>query len=85
MKPSWEAVLREVGRHQTTTIRHVAEATGTTPAAARNVVLALVRRGLVERVVWSYDPDSGFRRYAIALTDQGRRAIRSRRRLAAAA
>jgi DNA-binding MarR family transcriptional regulator len=84
VKPSWEAVLREIGRHQTTTIRRVATATGDTPAATRNVVLALIRRGYVERVTWSYDPESGFRRYAIGLTEAGRRALR-RRSLAAAA
>src|SRR5919202_5538970 len=84
VKPSWEAVLREIGRHQTTTIRRVAAATDATPAATRNVVLALIRRGYVERVTWSYDPESGFRRYAFALTDAGRQALR-RRPLRAAA
>ena len=79
MKASWEGVLREVGRHQTTTIRRVAEATGLTPAAARNVVLALERRGLVERLAWTYDPDSGFKRWAIGASDQGRRELRRRR------
>jgi predicted ArsR family transcriptional regulator len=80
MKPAWTAVLEEAGRHHTTTIRQVAEATGMRRAAARNVMLALVRRGDLQRVVHAYDPESGYKRYAFALTDEGRRRVRRRRR-----
>jgi DNA-binding MarR family transcriptional regulator len=78
MKPTWTAVLREIGRHHTTTIREVAEATRMPRPAVRNVVLALARRGLVERVVWAYDPESGYKRVAICLTPAGRRVARRR-------
>ena len=80
MKPAWTAVLREIGRHHTTGIREVAEATGMPRPAVRNIALALIRRGLVERVVWAYDPEQGYHRVALCLTPAGRRAAGRQRR-----
>ncbi len=80
LKPTWHTVLQEASRHHTTTIRQLADATGMRPAAARNVVLALVRRGELERSARAFDPASRCKRYAYSATDAGRRSARARRR-----
>jgi DNA-binding IclR family transcriptional regulator len=84
---SWEAVLRAVSDTHATTIARVARALDMRPAAVRNIVLALERRGLVTRAEGLYDPSSRHDRMVIFTTRLGRRRLRRRplRRLALAA
>jgi DNA-binding MarR family transcriptional regulator len=73
---SWEAVLRAVSTTHATTIARVAGELDMRPAAVRNVVLALERRGLVTRAEGLYDPSSQHERMVIFTTRRGRRWLR---------
>jgi DNA-binding IclR family transcriptional regulator len=73
---TWEQVLRAVSAQHTTTIQAVSERVSLRPAAARNIVLALERRGLIGRAEGLYDPTGQHERLVIFTTRLGRRWLR---------
>jgi DNA-binding MarR family transcriptional regulator len=72
----WERVLRTTAERHTTTIRELAGHLGVPPAAVRNVVLALERRGMLARAEGVYDPSGHHDRLVIYATRTGRRWLR---------
>jgi len=73
---AWEQVLRAVSEQHTATIQRVSERVSLRPAATRNVVLALERRGLISRAEGLYDPTGQHERLVIYTTRLGRRWLR---------
>jgi DNA-binding MarR family transcriptional regulator len=72
----WEQVLRAVAEQHSTTIQALSERLLLRPAAARNIVLALERRGLIGRAEGLYDPNGHHERLVIFTTRLGRRWLR---------
>jgi DNA-binding MarR family transcriptional regulator len=85
---TWEQVLRAIADQHSTTIQALSERLLLRPAATRNIVLALERRGLISRAEGLYDPNGHHERLVIFTTRLGRRWLRrhpARRQLSLAA